>query len=166
MNILETEHLFLREFTEADTDFIIKLLNTPGWLEFIGDRNVRTTEEAAGYLLNGPIRSYRENGFGLCMVVHKDDNIPIGMCGLIRRDSLDHVDIGFALMPEYAGKGYAYEIASATMKYGFESLKLDKIVAITSANNTRSISLLNKLGLRFEKMITLPGDGEPLMLFS
>ena len=166
MIILETDRLILREFNTDDATFILILLNNPTWLQFIGDRNVKTLEDAQNYLLNGPIKSYRENGFGLSMVEIKNGNIPIGMCGLIKREALEHVDIGFALLPEYAGVGYAYEIASATMAYAKKSLRLDHIVAITSPANTRSISLLSKIGLYFEKMTRLADDEEELMLFS
>ena len=163
--ILVTERLFLREFNLTDTEFILQLLNTPGWLEFIGDRNVKTTEAAKSYLENGPIKSYELNGFGLSLVGLKDNELPIGMCGLIKRETLENVDIGFAFLPEYSGEGYAVEIASATMKYAKEKLKLKEILAITLPSNVRSINLLNKIGLYFEKNIHLPGDEQKLMLF-
>ena len=164
--ILETERLLLREFNPDDTEFILQLLNSPGWLEFIGDRNVKTKEDAANYLLNGPIKSYTVNGFGLSMVALKDSGIPIGMCGLIRRATLEHVDIGFAFLPEFSGNGYAFEIASAVITHAKTELKLKQIVAITIPTNVRSIKLLNKIGLHFEKYIKMPGDEEQLMLFS
>ena len=166
MVILETERLILREFNTGDAAFILLLLNNPSWLQYIGDRNVKTLEDAQNYLLNGPMKSYRENGFGLSLVEQKENNIPIGMCGLIKRDTLEHVDIGFALLPEYAGMGYAYEIAAATMAHAKHTLKLEQVVAITSIDNTRSIALLNKIGLNFEKMVRLAEDQESLMLFS
>ena len=122
--VLETDRLTLRQFTIHDTDFIISLLNSPGWLEFIGDRNVKTQEQATDYLLNGPIKSYHENGFGLSLVELKHPQKPIGMCGLLKREYLEHPDIGFAFLPEYSGKGYAYEIAKATMDYAEAMLKM------------------------------------------
>ena len=166
MIILETDRLILREFDTADAAFILVLLNNPSWLQYIGDRNVKTIDDARDYLLNGPMKSYRENGFGLSLVAIKKNNTPIGMCGLIKREALEHVDIGFALLPEYVGKGYAYEIAAATMAYAKNSLGLKDIVAITSEDNEHSIRLLKKIGLGFEKMIRLAEDEESLMLFS
>lgn len=165
MILLETDRLILREFTTDDAAFILLLLNNPTWLQYIGDRNVKTIDDAHNYLLNGPMKSYEVNGFGLSMVEMKHDRTPIGMCGLIKRETLEHADIGFALLPEYAGAGYAYEIAIATMRYAKDKLGLDPIVAITSVDNTRSISLLKKIGLNFEKMIMFDAS-EELMLFS
>ena len=166
MIILETDRLILREFNTDDAAFILILLNNPSWLQFIGDRNVKTMVDAHKYLLNGPMKSYQENGFGLFMVEMKDSHTPIGMCGLIKREALVHVDIGFALLPEYAGNGYAFEVAAATLDHAKTKLGLNHIVAITSADNIRSIALLNKIGLEFEKMIKLSEDEEELMLFS
>lgn len=163
--ILETERLILRQFDLNDTDFILKLLNSPGWLRFIGDRNIRTTEDAKDYLINGPIKSYQTIGFGLSLVALKDNELPIGMCGIIKRDNLENVDIGFAFLDEYTGKGYAFEIASATIKYAKEVLKLETILAITDPKNVNSIKLLNKIGLSFDKIIKFPEKNEELMLF-
>ena len=166
MQILETERLILREFHSGDAGFILKLVNTPAWLEYIGDRNIRTIEEAENYLEQGPVKSYAINGFGLYMVEIKENHAPAGMCGLIKRDGLDDPDIGFALMPKYTGKGYAQEIATATLNHARKKLGLEKIVAITTANNTSSIKLLNKLGLYFARMVKLTDDSEELMLFT
>lgn len=164
--ILETNRLILREFHLGDTTFIIELLNSPGWLEFIGDRNVKTEAEAKNYLENGPMKSYLQNGYGLSMVVKKDDNACIGMCGIIKRDGMDYPDIGFAFLPEYGGFGYAFEIANATIVHAIHQLKIPKISAITVANNTKSIKLLEKIGLHFQKTIFLPNDVEELLLYS
>ena len=164
--ILETERLRLREFTTDDTQFIVELVNSPGWLEFIGDRNIKSEEQAKIYLENGPVRSYRENGFGLSMVETKDKSIKIGMCGIIKRDNLDHPDIGFAFLPQFTGKGYAFEIARATLTFALNTLKLPVINAITLANNGRSIRLLEKIDLKFIKPFHFPNDEEELMLFS
>ena len=149
MIILETDRLILREFNTDDAAFILLLLNNPGWLRYIGDRNVKTMDDAKNYLLNGPMKSYYENGFGLSLVELKENHLPIGMCGLIKRETLEHVDIGFALLPEYAGKGYAYEIAAATMAHAETHLGITEIVAITTEDNEHSIRLLNKIGLAF-----------------
>jgi RimJ/RimL family protein N-acetyltransferase len=164
--ILETERLTLREFTIGDAKFIIQLLNSPGWIEFIGDRNVKTDEQAKDYLLNGPIKSYRENGFGLSLVETKNDKTPLGMCGLLKRDKLENPDIGFAFLPEFTGKGFAYEIAKATMDYAKDVLKMSCVLAITTPTNTASIKLLEKIGLKFKKIFSFPNENEELMLFS
>jgi len=164
--ILETERLALREFTTSDAEFIIQLLNSPGWLEFIGDRNVRSDEEAVNYLLNGPIKSYAENGFGLSMVETRGDKIPIGMCGIIKRGHMEHPDIGFAFLPGFTGKGFAYEIAKATMDYAKDVLNIPTVLAVTVPSNERSIKLLEKIGLTYKKSMTFPDDTEELMLFS
>ncbi|MEP7262980.1 MAG: GNAT family N-acetyltransferase [Bacteroidota bacterium] len=161
--ILETERLALREFTLDDASFIIALLNTPGWLKYIGDRNVKSVEDAKKYLQNGPMKSYEENGFGLMMVLLKEGMIPAGMCGIIKRASLEHPDIGFAFLPQFTGKGYATEIATATMDYAKNKLQLPVIFGITLPENIRSIQLLEKSGLQFEKNIIM--DKEELMLF-
>lgn len=112
--ILTTDRLVLRQFSLSDTAFILELLNSPGWINFIGDRGIRTEKDAEEYLLNGPMKSYQKNGFGLAMIALKESGEGIGMCGLIKRESLADVDIGYALLPAYTGQGYAYEIAAAT----------------------------------------------------
>lgn len=164
--VLQTERLALREFILSDADFIIELLNSPGWIEYIGDRNIKTEEQAQDYLLNGPMKSYEINGFGLYGVELKKDNVLIGMCGIIRRDSLDHPDIGFAFLPDFINKGYGFEIADATITYAKDVLKLNPILGITVPHNKSSIKLLEKIGLKFSKMITMPAGSDELMLFS
>lgn len=163
MHIFSTERLFFREFTLADSEFFIRLLNSEGWLKFIGDRNVHTIEDAEKYLEERIIHFYKILGFGFYLVSLKDET-PIGMCGLIKRDSLDDIDIGFAFLPEYTGKGYGFEAANATMEFARKTLKLKRIVAITVKENISSIQLLKKIGLKEEGMI-MQGD-EELMLFS
>jgi len=164
--LIETKRLRLREFTTADTAFIIELLNTPGWLKFIGDRNVRTQEQAIAYLENGPLKSYRENGFGLAAVELKSENIVIGMCGVLKRNTLEHPDIGFALLPDYTGKGYAFEIAQAMLKHATCNLNSPTLCAVVDPRNMSSIKLLEKLGLRFKKNFRFPDGKEDLLLFS
>ena len=165
IRILETERLILRQFELTDAKFIVELVNTPGWLEFIGDRNIRTEEAAIHYLQNGPIKSYKENGFGLSMVELKDGT-PIGMCGILRRDTLESPDIGFSFLPAFMEMGYAFEIANATINYAKDKLNLKTILAITVPTNKRSIRLLEKIGLKFIKIIYTTVDNEELMLFS
>src|SRR5690349_10812658 len=118
MNILETQRLTLREFELDDAAFLLTLLNSPGWLKYIGDRNVRSIEDAEKYINDRLMSSYRTFGFGFYVVTAKDSEIPMGMCGLVKRDTLEDVDIGFAFLPEYFGKGYALESASAVLKLG------------------------------------------------
>lgn len=162
--IITTERLILREFNLHDTAFILQLLNSEGWIKYIGDRNVKTDEDAHFYLENGPIKSYIKNGFGLSLVLLKEDKTPIGMCGLIKRENFADIDIGFAFLPQYTGKGYANEIAKATLAYGFEQLKKERIVAITLPSNTNCIKLLEKIGMVYEKNII--DHEEELMLFA
>ena len=163
--ILETARLRLREFTLDDGEFIVDLMNSPGWLKFIGDRNVRTTGQAQKYLENGPIKAYQENGFGLSMVERKDDDVPVGMCGILQRPTLDTPDIGFAFLPAFNGKGYALEIASAVMTYAQSNLGLSRIAAITLRENDRSIRLLEKLGMTYRSKFSFPGSEEELLLY-
>ena len=165
MNVLETDRLIVRRLSPDDAEFILRLLNEPSWLRFIGDKGVRTIEDARAYILRGPVEMYSRLGFGLYLVAIKGGGPPIGICGLIKRDSLEDVDIGFAFLPEYWGRGYAYEAASAVMAYGGNVLGLKRIVAITSVDNDSSARLLEKLGLRFEGMVKLSDDSEEVRLF-
>ena len=164
--ILETERLRLREFSLTDTEFIIELVNSPGWLQFIGDRNIKDEERAVIYLENGPLKSYVQNGFGLWLVEKKDEGNAIGMCGIIRRDNLETPDIGFAFLPQFEGKGYAYEIANATLFYAKQSLNIPKICAITLPANTKSIKLLEKIEMKFEKTFSFSNNAEELLLYT
>ncbi len=164
--ILETARLKLREFELEDAEFIVELLNSPGWLKYIGDKNIRSSEEARKYLKNGPLKSYQETDLGFWMVELKENKVPIGLCGLIKRKTLDDVDIGFALLPNFAGKSYGFEIAQATLDHAKNELGLKRIVAITLENNIASIELLKKIGLKYEKMVENAGsEAEQLMLF-
>ncbi|MCY9592280.1 N-acetyltransferase [Paenibacillus chitinolyticus] len=164
MKILETDRLILRLQTTDNAAFILELLNDPSWLRFIGDRRVRTLDDARAYILNGPVRMYEQFGFCLYLVERKEDQAPIGICGLIKRESLEDVDIGFAFLPKYWSKGYAYEAASAVMSYGKDTLGLTRIVAITAQENQASERLLEKLGFQLERLIQLTNDSEKLKL--
>lgn len=165
MQITETDRLILRYLTHDDKHFIMRLVNEPSWLRFIGDRNVHSPEDAVRYITDGPMAMYAKHGFGLFLVALKDSGTPIGMCGLLKRDTLEHVDIGFAFLPEYWGQGYAYEAAAATMTYGQTQHGLKKIIAITSPDNISSIKLLKKLGLTEKEVIQLPGySGKTLIM--
>jgi RimJ/RimL family protein N-acetyltransferase len=166
VNILETERLMLRRLAAGDAAFILELLNEPAFLENIGDRGARTLADARRYIAKGPVASYRKFGFGLYLVELKDSGAPIGICGLLKRESLDDVDIGFAFLRKYWSQGYARESAAAVMHYGWTTLRLQRIVAITKPNNHASITLLEKLGLRFEKTVALPDHGGENKLFA
>ena len=165
MNVLETDRLILRWLSTDDAEFILELLNEPSFLRFIGDKGVRTLDDARNYILNGPVDMYNRLGFGLYLTVLKEGGVPIGICGLIKRDALEDVDIGFAFLPRFWARGYAYESASAVMTYGKVVLGLKCIVAITSPDNHASAKLLEKLGLQFERMVRLSEDAEEVRLF-
>ena len=152
MKILETERLVLRRLALDDAAFLLELLNEPAFLKNIGDRGARTLTDARRYIARGPVASYRKFGFGLYLVELKDSGAPIGICGLLKRDWLNDVDIGFAFLRRYWSQGYARESAAAVMHYGWTTLRLKRIVAITKPTNQASIALLEKLGLRFEKI--------------
>ena len=166
MKVLETKRLTLRWLTVEDAPFIVELLNDPAWLRFIGDRHVRSIDDARAYILKGPMAMYARLGFGLYVTERKTDGVSIGMCGLIKRDGLDDVDIGFAFLPEFYGQGYAVEAATAVMAYGKNTFGLKRIVGITIRDNASSIKLLEKVGLKFERMMQMYGDDEEIMLFA
>lgn len=182
MKILETERLVLREIVGQDDEFILDLLNQPSFIKYIGDRGVKTLERAREVIENIYRRSYRENGYGLWTVELKPEfaepkdprpktkgqrpKIPIGICGFVRREGLPAADIGFAFLPEFEKRGFAFESASAVMRYGREKLGLRTILAITTQDNQSSIRLLEKLGFRFERLVKLPHDEAKLNLFA
>src|SRR5262245_17141185 len=165
MRILETERLAIRHLTLDDAGFILELLNEPGFIRNIADRGVRTIEDAQSYIQDGPVASYAKNGFGLFAIELKETGVPIGMCGLIRRDVLPDVDIGYALLERYWNRGYAYEAAAAVLDYGYKVIGLKRIVAITALDNEASARVLEKLGLQFESIISLPSLGGESKLF-
>ena len=166
MIVLETERLILRPFRSEDAEFILALLNEPSFLRYIGDKAVRTVEDAEQYILNGPVASYERHGFGLCLVELKDTHTPIGMCGLLKRAELPDPDIGFAFLPDFWNKGFAFESAAAVLKDARERLNLARILAITNQDNEPSIKLLQKLGLQIERVIKISTDSAELFLLS
>ena len=163
--ILETDRLLLRQLTSDDAPFILELVNSPGWLQFIGDRNVHSIDDALRYLNEGPIKSYKQNDFGLSCITLKSSGEPIGICGLLRREFLSDPDLGFAILPQYEGFGYMQEVAAAYLAYIHQHLKLPTVFAITVPHNQRSISLLERLGFSFIDELHLSGEIEPLFLF-
>ncbi|WP_299493723.1 GNAT family N-acetyltransferase [uncultured Shewanella sp.] len=162
--MLETERLVLREFTLEDAAFMYALMRSPLYLKNIGDRNIRSIKDAEAFLVNKIMKSYQDNGYGLYAVVLKQANQVVGMSGLVRREGLAHVDIGFGFLPAFMGKGYAYEASKAVMHYAQNVLELDPILAITVKDNVRSISLLSKLGLGYGRLIDW--EGEEILLLS
>ena len=166
MNVLETKRLILRRFELEDAGFILELVSDPAWLEHIGDRNVRTLEDARAYLRKGALDMYERVGFGMYVVTLKGSGESIGTCGLIKRESLDDVDIGFAFLTQFRGQGFALESAAATLEHGKGALGLRRIVAIVSPANRRSIRILERIGLKFERAIRLPGDEEEISLYA
>ncbi len=179
MKILETERLILREIVESDDAFMLDLLNQPSFIKYIGDRNVRTLEQSREFIESRYQKSYAENGFGLYAVELKAESVSqeiqnpkskiqnsvIGICGFVKRDTLPDADIGFAFLPQFEKKGYAFESAAAVMKMGREVLGLNRVLAITTLDNESSGRLLEKIGFKFEGLITQPHDAEELKLF-
>ncbi|MCK9194204.1 MAG: GNAT family N-acetyltransferase [Nevskia sp.] len=165
MNVLETERLQLRRLVVDDAPFIFDLLNQPSWLRYIGDKGIRTLDDARNYIVNGPMAMYQRNGFGLYLTVLKEGGAPIGLCGLIKRDTLDDVDIGFAFHPDYWNCGYALEAAAAVLTHGLRDFNLPRVVAIASQDNDSSIRLLEKIGLRFQRRLQLTPDSTEVSYF-
>jgi len=166
MQVLQTKRLNLSYLTFDDTEFIIGLLNDPSFVRYIGDKGVRTTEDAHEYFQTGPLQSYEAHGYGLFRTALRDGGAPIGMCGLLQRDYLDDPDIGFALLPEYCSKGYAFEAAQGVLEWGRDSLGIRRIVGLVDARNRRSVSLLEKLGLEFDKSFRVDGDDRETSLYA
>ncbi len=165
MIVLRTRRLTLRWLTGDDAPFILELLNEPSFIRHIADKHVRTVAQAEAYIRDGPGLSYVSNGFGLYLVEITADRVPIGICGLVRRDTLEDVDVGFAFLPAYWSRGYAVESAAAVMDYARNALGIDRVVAITNPDNHASIRLLERIGLRFEQMVQMPGQPEPICLY-
>ena len=165
MTVLDTERLVLRRFTLDDAQFVLTLLNEPSFLRYIGDKNVRNLEDARQYILNGPIATYDRYNFGLYAVQLKESQTPIGMCGLLKREEFSSPDIGFAFLPDFWNKGFAFEAAAAVLQDARDRLKLQRILAITSLDNDASIKLLQRLGFGFER-VTTTHNGEQVNIFT
>lgn len=147
MFLLETERLQLSELRPTDDRFIVELLNSPGFLAHIGDRGVRTCEDARGYIAHGPAASYATHGFGLWKATLRSDGTPVGMSGLLKRDELPFADLGYAFLPAHQGRGYASEAGAAALAFGFGSKRLASILAIVRPGNDGSVRVLEKLGM-------------------
>lgn len=164
--MLETDRLTIREFSVEDAPFIFELMNSPLYIKYIGDRDINSIADAEDFLNGKLIDSYEAHGYGLYAVVLNSTNETIGMSGLVNRNDLPHADIGFAFLPQYMGKGYAYESSKAVLDYALLTLGLDPILAITAKENADSIRLLNKLGLGYEKTINWGEAQEEILLLS
>ena len=162
---LDTSRLQLRWLELSDAEFIYRLVNDPQWLHFIGDKRVSNLDNARSYIEEGPQAMYREQGFGLNRVALRDDHTPIGICGLLQRESMVDCDLGFALLPGYRGQGYAFEAASAILQHGFGKLDKKRIAAIVSADNQASVGLLILLGFQREGKINIEPDRDPVDLY-
>ncbi len=165
MKVLETERLILRSFTLNDAEFIYELINQPAWKRYIGDRGVDSLAAAVTYIETVPLAAYRQHGFGLYAVERKTDGTLIGICGLLKRETLNDVDIGFALLARYEGQGLMYEAAAATLAYCRDTLGLARVVAIVKPDNARSVRLLGRLGMREEGLVRLGEATEELWLY-
>jgi ribosomal-protein-alanine N-acetyltransferase len=162
---LETSRLTLRRLQFDDAPFVVALLNEPSFLENIGDRGVRTIEDAHRYLREGPMAMYSRHGFGLWHATTKADGAPIGMCGLLKRDNLPDVDIGYALFPAYWGRGFAEEAATAVIEHAGRKFGLTRLIGVVSETNSSSIRVLEKCGLVFERMVAMSPDEKPVRLY-
>ncbi|HTM00730.1 MAG TPA: GNAT family N-acetyltransferase [Candidatus Omnitrophota bacterium] len=164
--VLETPRLVLRRFTLDDAPFVFEMVNDPDWIRYIGDRGVRTLDDARAYIRDRTLAQYDRVGFGMYVVSLVHGGEVVGSCGLIRRESLEDVDIGFAFLARHRGQGYATEAAAAVLEYGVRSMGLTRIVAIVSPDNHRSIRILERIGMRYERMVRLPGEEEEIPLYA
>lgn len=161
----ETERLLLRPTTLADAPFLLELLNSPKWLQYIGNRNVSTITDAQSYIRTRIIPQFERLGYGNYTVTRKQDGASLGNCGLYCRAGLSNPDIGFAFLPQHEGQGYAFEAATRLKEAAFTTFALPALGAITAQDNLASQRLLRKLGLRYIKLLQLPNDPEMLMYY-
>jgi RimJ/RimL family protein N-acetyltransferase len=166
MDQLETERLRLRPAIETDAHFVLALLNDPGYLANIADRGVRGEAEAAEYIRSAQVFRYGPDGLGFNVVELTATGEPIGICGLVKRDTLDHVDVGYALLEDHAGRGYAREAAAAALAHALGPLGLERVVAITSPENVGSRRVLEAIGMRYEGLLAVPGYDRDSALYA
>lgn len=162
---LATRRLELTQLSEQDAEFVLGMLNEPSFVRYIGDRGVRSLEDARRYVRDGPMTGYERHGYGLLRVALKSGGTSIGMCGVLKRDTLPDPDLGFSFLPAWWSQGYAFEAASAAMHHAREVLGLGRILAVTTHDNGPSMRLLGKLGFRFECMTRMGDDPTELRLF-
>ena len=166
MKILDTARLTLRRMSLDDASFMLDLVLDVDFIRFIGDKGVRNLEDARVYITNGALASYESHGFGLYVVELRETQTPIGICGFVKRDSLPDCDIGYAFLPTYRNHGYAAESASAVLAYGRGVLAITRVLGITDPENERSVRVLEKIGLRFDRLVQLAGDATPVRLYT
>ena len=166
MTVVKTERLLLRTVTANDASIILELLNEPAVIANVADRGVRTVADAANYIAEKITPSYEKHGFGFYIIELKDSGMPVGMCGLIKRDALDDVDIGYSILERYGRHGYAFEAAQAVLNYARDVIRLPRVVAITSHQNSASQALLIKLGMRHIRNIQIPSFATESMYFA
>jgi ribosomal-protein-alanine N-acetyltransferase len=165
MIVLETERLILRHLSTDDAEFILRLVNDPAFIANIGDRGIRSLEQAMNYLLDGPMSSYRYHGHGPYLVALREALVPIGMCGLLKRVQFEDADLGYALLPEYWSQGFAFEAAAAVLQFAYESLALPRTLGLVSPDNLKSIRLLEKLGFEFLELREMKPGGPPTAVY-
>lgn len=163
--MLETSRLTLHEMTLGDAGLMLAIWNDPAFVRYVGDRGIRTPEAAEEAMRQGILRLYEDYGYGPYRVALKDSGDAIGICGLFRRDGLDDPDIGYATLPEYCGKGYAFEAGRAVIEHATTGLRLERLIAIISPENAASISLIGKLGFEFERMHRMPNDDDDVCIY-
>ena len=165
VKIFKTKRLILKPTSEEDAEFIFELLNTPKWLKYIGDRNIKSIENAKSYIKTKMLPQLKRLGYSNYTLLRKSDNRKIGTCGLYDREGLDGIDIGFAFLPEYEKKGYAFESAKKLINIAFNQFGINEINAITTEDNISSQKLLVKLGFKLDGTTKLPNNNEELLLF-
>ncbi len=163
--VLTTERLELRWLTQDDAPMMLAVWNDPAFLRFVGDRGIRTLEEARAAIESGPLNLYSQYGYGPFRLRLLDERADVGICGLFRRDTLDEPDIGFAILPDYCGRGLGFESSVAVLDHARYVLGLDAVTAIVSPENEASIGLLEKLGLHYDRPIRMPGDEHDVSLY-
>ncbi|MDA0679412.1 MAG: GNAT family N-acetyltransferase [Proteobacteria bacterium] len=164
--MMETERLELAQLSYDDCEFVRDLVNEPSFIRYIGDRGVRSLDDAYEYLRKGPLDSYEKHGYGLYRVCHRCDTTPLGICGLVKRDEFPHPDLGFAFLERHWGRGYAYESSLATLDHARNKLALKHIIAVADGDNEASIKLLRKLGFQFEDMVRMSGESKEICRYA
>lgn len=162
---LETERLQLRWLTEDDAGLMLAIWNDPAFIRYVGDRGIRTLDEALTAMNEGVLKLYRDFGYGPYRVALRDSDEAMGICGLFKRDNLEHPDIGYGFLPAFCGRGYAFEAARAVVRHAFGHMKLPELYAIVTPENARSVHLLEKLGMSAGESIRMPGDDEDVVLY-
>lgn len=163
---LETARLQLNWLTENDADLMLAIWNDPDFIRFVGDRGVRTLDEAREAMEAGVLKLYRDFGYGPYRMSLHNSDVPMGICGLFKRDNLEYPDIGYGLLPAFCASGYAYEAAQAVADHARDHMKLAELCAIVTPQNTRSVHLLEKLGMCAGESIRMPGDDEDVVVYS